>query len=141
VSIPQSLQRDPVVRPGDHADRHPIGWAQDLQAVIGAAVHGADEPRRSVVIAANGKSILATGRQGKQSVAGRGWPGPPPRPPVARIYRDDSPPDAVKGGNSQYARRRPARVAPDSGLRRCHSLQAAGPDHHVVPGREAVLSL
>jgi hypothetical protein len=48
---------------------------QDLQAVIGTAVHGADEPRRSVVIAANGKRILATGRQGKQPVAGRGWPG------------------------------------------------------------------
>ena len=29
----QSLQRDPVVRPGDHPDRYPIGWAQDLQAV------------------------------------------------------------------------------------------------------------
>src|SRR6185312_13873791 len=71
----QSLQRDPVVRPGDHPDRYPIGWAQDLQAVIGTAVHGADEPRRSVVIAANGKRILATGRQGKQPVAGRGWPG------------------------------------------------------------------
>jgi hypothetical protein len=53
--------------------------------VIGAALHGADEPRRSVVIAANGKSILATGCQGKQPVAGRGWPGPPARPPVARI--------------------------------------------------------
>jgi hypothetical protein len=94
--------------PSDHADRDRIGRAKHLYAVIGAATPGADEPGRAVVIAANGESIPTTGRQGEQSVAGRGGAGPPPSHPADGIYRDNAPPDAIEGGSSQFARRRPA---------------------------------
>lgn len=66
----QSFQLDTVMSPGEHADWDRIGRAQHLQAVIGAARLGADEPGRAVVITADGKCILATRHQGKQPIAG-----------------------------------------------------------------------